>query len=49
MNWTAGILAFGLLYVPMITIFVILYKRDKEFNRKYEERMKQFRKHWLDV
>lgn len=48
MNWQAGILAVVLFYVPMIIVAVILYKRDKEFDRKYEERMKQLRTHWLD-
>ncbi len=48
MNWQAGILAFVLFYMPMIVIFVMLYKRDREFDRKYEERMKQLRTHWLD-
>lgn len=48
MNWTAGILAVVLFYVPIIIVAVILYKRDREFNRQYELRMKQLRKHWLD-
>ena len=48
MNWQAGILAVLLFYVPMIVVAVILYKRDREFERKYELRMKQLRKHWLD-
>jgi hypothetical protein len=48
MNWQAGILAVLLFYVPVIIVAVLLYKKDKEFNRKYEERMKEFRTHWLD-
>ena len=48
MNWQAGILAVVLFYVPMIIVAVILYKRDREFERKYRERMKQLRTHWLD-
>jgi hypothetical protein len=48
MNWSAGILAVVLFYVPMIVVAVILYRRDQEFERRYEQRMKELRTHWLE-
>ena len=44
MNWTLGILAFVLLYVPMMFIFYTFHKRDQEINRKYEEEIEHIRK-----
>lgn len=44
MNWTAGILAFVLFFIPMMVIFYRFHKQDKEIDRKYEEEMKRIRK-----
>jgi hypothetical protein len=44
MNWTAGILAFVLVYVPMMIVFYRFMKANKEIDRKYEEEMKRIRK-----
>lgn len=44
MNWTAGILAFVLVYVPMMVIFYRFHKRNKEIDREYEEKLEQIRK-----
>lgn len=41
MNWTAGILAFILFWVPMAIIFVRFHKQNKEIDRKYEEKMRR--------
>ncbi len=41
MNWTAGILAFLLFWVPMAVIFVRFHKQNKEIDRKYEEKMRR--------
>jgi hypothetical protein len=41
MNWTAGILAFILFWVPMAIIFVRFHKENKEIDRKYEEKMRR--------
>ena len=44
MNWTAGILAFVLVYVPVMCIFYTFHERNKEIDRKYEEEMKRIGK-----
>ncbi len=41
MNWTAGILAFLLFWVPMAVIFVRFHKQNKEIDRQYEEKMRR--------
>ncbi len=41
MNWTAGILAFMLFWVPMAIIFVRFHKENKEIDRKYEEKIRK--------
>ncbi len=41
MNWTAGILAFLLFWVPMAIIFVRFHKENKEIDRKYEEKIRK--------
>jgi hypothetical protein len=41
MNWTAGILAFILFWVPMAIIFVRFHKENKEIDRKYEEKIRK--------
>lgn len=46
MNWTAGILAFVLVYVPMMVIFYHFHKRNKEIDREYEEKLEQIRKRY---
>lgn len=46
MNWTAGILAFVLLYVPIMVIFYRFHKRNKEIDREYEEKLEQIRKRY---
>lgn len=40
MNWTAGIIAFVLFFIPMTILFVIWYKRDQAINREYEQKLK---------
>ena len=42
-HWFAGLLAAFLLWVPLIIVFVVLYKRNKEIDRKYEENMKRIK------
>lgn len=44
MNWTAGILAFVLLYVPMMIVFYNFHKRNKEIDREYEEKLEAIKK-----
>ena len=44
MNWTAGILAFALLYVPMMIVFYNFHKRNKEIDREYEEKLEAIKK-----
>lgn len=44
MNWSTGILAFVLIYVPMMIIFYRFHTANKEIDRKYEEEMKRIRK-----
>lgn len=46
MNWTAGILAFVLFWVPMTIIFVRFHKQDKEIDRKYEQRLREIEKRY---
>lgn len=46
MNWQAGILAFILFWVPMIAIYIILCKRDRQIEQAYEDRMKQIKKRY---
>lgn len=41
MNWTAGILAFILFWVPMAIIVVRFHKENKEIDRKYEEKIRR--------
>jgi hypothetical protein len=41
MNWTAGILAFILFWVPMGIIFVRFHKQNKEIDRRIEEKMRR--------
>ena len=40
MNYTAGIIAGAVLFIPMIIVFYTVHKRNKEIDRKYEEEMK---------
>lgn len=44
MNWTAGILVFVLVYIPMMVIFYRFHKRNKEIDREYEEKLKAIKK-----
>ena len=44
MNWTAGILAFVLIYIPMAIVFYRFHKQSKKIDRKYEQRMEQIKK-----
>lgn len=44
MNWTAGILALVLLYVPMMIVFYNFHKRNKEIDREYEEKLEAIKK-----
>lgn len=46
MNWTTGIVAFILVYIPMMVIFYQFRKRDQEADRKYEEKIKQIEKRY---
>jgi len=48
MNWTAGILAFCLLWIPMVFIFVRFIKRDREIEQEYKEKLKDiYERHGL--
>ena len=44
MNWTAGILAFCLIYIPMAIIFVHFVKKNREIDREYNEKLKEIYK-----
>jgi len=44
MNWTAGILAFVLVYVPMMVVFYRFHKRNKEIDREYLEKLEAIKK-----
>jgi hypothetical protein len=44
MNYTAGIIAVAILFIPMMIVFYTVHKRNKEIDRKYEEEMKRIRK-----
>ena len=46
LNWTAGILAFVLLFIPMVVIFYRFHKRNQEIDRKYEEAIEQIKKRY---
>ena len=46
MNWTAGILAFILIYIPMAIVFYRFRKQSKEIDRNYEEAMTRIRKRY---
>lgn len=46
MNWTAGLLAFILLWVPVICIVCWMQKRDREIEREYKEKIKQIEKRY---
>lgn len=46
MNWTAGILAFVLFFIPTIVIFYRFHKRNQEIDRKYEEAIEQIKKRY---
>ena len=50
MNYTAGILAFVLVYIPMMVIFYQFHKRDQEIDREYKEKLEAIRKRYgVDV
>lgn len=46
MNWTAGILAFILIWIPMLIIGYRFYRENQRIDRKYEEEMKQIKKRY---
>lgn len=46
MNWQAGILAFILFWVPMIAIYIIMCKRDREIKQAYIDEMTRIRKQY---
>lgn len=46
MNWTAGILVFVLVYVPMMVIFYRFHKRNKEIDLEYEQKLERIRKRY---
>ena len=46
MNWTAGILAFVLVYIPLMVIFYQFRKREKEIDHEYKEKIKQIEKRY---
>lgn len=46
MNWTTGLLAFVLVYVPISFIFYRFHKRNKEIDREYEQRLEEIKKRY---
>jgi len=46
MNWTAGILVFVLVYIPMMVVFYRFHKRNKEIDIEYEQKLEQIRKRY---
>lgn len=50
MNWTAGLIVFILVYVPMMVIFYRFHKRNKEIDREYEQKLEAIKKKYrVDV
>jgi len=50
MNWTAGLLAMFLLWVPCIAILVWMHITNAKIDREYNERMAEIRKRYgVDV
>jgi hypothetical protein len=46
MNWTAGILAMVLFWIPIIFLLYHFHKRDQEIERKYNETIKEINKRY---
>ena len=46
MNWQVGILAFILFWVPMIAVYIVFCKRNRQIERRYEDEMKRIRKRY---
>lgn len=46
MNYTAGILALVLLYIPIMVIFYRFHKRNKEIDLEYEQKLERIRKRY---
>ena len=44
MNWEAGILAFVLLYIPMIFLFIWFNKKDREIEQEYRDKLAEIKK-----
>lgn len=44
MNYTAGIIAVVVLFIPMMIVLYTFHKRNREIDRKYEEEMERIRK-----
>jgi TRAP-type C4-dicarboxylate transport system permease large subunit len=46
MNYTAGIIAVLVLFIPLMIVLYTFHKRNREIDRKYEEEMKRIRKQY---
>lgn len=46
MNYTIGILAFILLYIPAMAILIWMHIRNREIDREYIEKMKEINKRY---
>lgn len=46
MNYTAGIIAVGVLFIPLMIVLYTVHKRNKDIDRKYEEEMTDIRKRY---
>lgn len=46
MNWTAGILAFVLVYVPIAVIFYRLHKSNQAIDRQYKQAIADIKKRY---
>ncbi len=44
MNWTAGILAFVLLYLPCMFVLFMMMRATKRADDEYRERMQEIEK-----
>jgi hypothetical protein len=44
MNWTAGLLAMFLLWVPCIAIFVWMHQSSKKIDQEYKQKLARIEK-----
>jgi len=48
MNWTAGLLAMLLLWVPCIAILVWMHRSNKKIDQEYKEKLADIEKRFGD-